>query len=236
MLFELIANPETVIPLVGGLSLIILSEILGRTAALAGMTGFLFGIGVLATRFLFKLDEVANYAASQIKKEEKDLFMKELTNLCLSASKTKLQSPRNTTANRISEVSDKLNSVYEAFSNERDGVSNEPDIVLQTDEMFHVALSNMKKAIAMFVSSKKIAGNTKTKINKQIGKIVDEIDQSIDKMVEVTGELASIKINGTTGDLEQLRQTLSIQLAASKRVEEIMNTNDLSRFSEYEPQ
>lgn len=235
ILLDLFVTPGTVIPATIGLSLLMMSGILGGLAAFIGFCGLLISFGSLLTNLVFNMDKISKKAMREWRDrlaKEKDAALDELDRKLV-----RTRDPRDQTALR------NLRTIYDSFSNDlkagkiSTGVSS--GMLTQIDEIFDACVKQLERQYEIWEVTQKVSGNLKVKLNSQREEVLAEVEKSVENLADVIAEVRALKLKAQSGELEHLQTRLNSQLAAAKATADFMaglDASDMSRFSEYEAQ
>lgn len=236
ILLDLFVTPITVLPMTIGISLLMLSTILGSGWGFIGFCCCLLGIGGLVTNFLFNLRNICDRAIMQLmEKKTKD------RNTALDELDVKLSSdrdPRDQTALR------NLRGIYDCLMEDlRNGkidAAVPSSMFDQIESIFDGCVVQLERQHEIWQTSRKVTGHLKNGLLKQKDSILDEVELSVKSLAEVVDEVRALGLKSHTGELSKLQQRLNSQLVAAKATDqlstELDKQQDLSRFSEYDKQ
>lgn len=231
ILLDVCVTPATVIPFAAGLSLLMLSVVLGAGWGFFGFCLCLVGIGFVVTNFIFNYEGVTKRAIEQLraeKKAEKDRYLDELD--------AKLASDRDP---RDQEALRNLRQLYDSFAEDvkegRVSVAACSSIHRQVEEIFEKCVSQLSRQHEVWLMSRKVTGDIRAGLMQQKSIILDEVEASVENLANVMGEVRALGLKAQSSELGKLKERLNNQLAAAKAVEQLSaeTAGDLSRFSEY---
>ena len=233
---ELFVTPLTIIPILFGGSMILLSEILGGHAAFVGFISLLLGMGSFSTNLVFNLENIRNrvfeqWKSQQIKQREQSLDVLD----------RKLQ---NTIGKRDENALRDLRDLYKSFVNSsEDGNLNNfvPQQMFELiDEIFSTCVLKLEKSYEIYKTEKSMSGKTQSELKKQRELIISEVEASIVELTTAIGEVQMLKFKTENNELGDLKKKLSFQLQVAKAIEEgmseISNPDSViaKRLKEYE--
>ena len=108
VLLELFITPATVVPILAGGSILLLSEVLGGYAAFAGFVGLLIGFGAFMSNLCFNLESIQKRAIKQWQEKQTQSRDKELNLLYKKLVKTEGDADENALSN--------LRNLYSSFA------------------------------------------------------------------------------------------------------------------------
>ncbi len=227
VLINLVSAPWTLIPTVGGLSMMMLSGMIGHGTEywlLGGIAGVLAGIGSLATRWIWNADAITKESFEALQAEARQ---HEEENL--NALQGRLQKDHDP---RTEELLTSLRSLYKQFR-EGGGWSAKMDrrtiaeIGPRVETLFRGCVRSLERSLEFWETAQKMATKDarRTILNAR-EHLLDEIGQSIQQLAKTIDEMQAHAVQGTDQDLGQIRRELDESLAVARRVEERMSALD----------
>lgn len=225
-------TPWTIIPFVGGLSLLFLSEILGTRAVFGGLIFCLFGITSLITNILLNLNQIYTKVNLELQEEEMKNHEKELSILL-----NNLQSDNDSSDEKI------LSSVWKMYKNfKKDLLSgnvkvNDESLLNQIDQVYFSIIKHLRQQYEILKISNSLSGKHKKSMIAKREALMKSIDESFIFLSEAISEIRTLGFS-TDGELTQLQQRLKSQLDTAKatedRLAEVIGGSIEDRFKEYE--
>lgn len=218
ILLDLLITPVTVIPFLGGVSLLLLSEILGGLSAFLGFAGIVIAFGAFLTNLTFNLPKISkralkNWHDQQVKQRER-----ELDNLDRRLQKT--DDDRDESALR------NLRTLYNSFGKDVSGgkiSEHVPPAMLQSvDDIFKVCIQKLERSYEIHRTAGTMNGKLRRDLAKQRDTIIEEVETSVAELADVISEVRALKFKNETNELKQLSDRLSSQLEIAKATEEGM--------------
>lgn len=235
ILLDTLVTPGTIIPGTLGLSLLLLSEMLGGMAAFVGFCCVLGSIGACLTNLVFNMDKISKRALKEWQEaqaKQRDSKLDEL-----DSKLVRDRDPRDQTALR------NLRTIYRSFVEDLQAgklaASVSSAMMAQIDEIFNACVQQLERQYEIWETAMKVSGDLRDKLLRQRDEIIAEVEKSVANLSDVVNEVRALKINTKKGELEQLQQRLNTQLEAAKATEQFvagLDSNDLSRFAEYTKQ
>jgi hypothetical protein len=233
VLLDLCITPGTVLPMIAGVSLLMLSSILGAGWGFFGLLCCLVGLGFLVTNYMFNLDSIHARALEQVlaqKKAER--------NAALDILDGKLSSDRDP---RDQDTLRNLRSLYDCFMDDvKEGKISKSvpqSMYKQIEDIFNGCVAQLERQHEIWRTSRKVTGDLRDGLMKQKDAILDEVEKSVQSLADVINEVRALGLKAHTGELSKLQERLGSQLAAAKATDQFvadLDKTDLSRFSEYE--
>ncbi len=231
VLLDLFAAPTTLLPIVGGTSLLIGSWAfgLGSVCAFIGFAGIAIGVGIWASRLTFGLEELTKKAYSytiqeQIKKQEARL----------NELHIKLTKDRDSRTQRVLSTLRKLYKGFKADVQEKGLTSHSAGILAKVEELFEACINQLEYSYDLWRTSKSLPADEKSKVKDQRDAVVKEIIKTVDHLKNIIEDYHVIKGGQKKGDLARLRGELEEKLTVTKRIEEELYGNEKKSYDESE--
>jgi len=235
ILLDTCVTPGTIIPATLGVSLLMLSVVLGSGVAFFGLMCFLGGVGALATNLLFRMPAVQQQALKEWQRKKQKQRDAELDGLDRKLSRTRETRDENALRN--------LRAIYTSFCKDYESgkvARTVPPAMLQKiDEIFEACVKELTETAHLHDQSKQVTGDLKKEIKKARKNLLDKIEELVELLVHAVNEVRAIKVESTKGELEELRQKfqsqLEVAIATEERVRELDNLGnpDPNRYAEY---
>lgn len=230
---ELLAKPATVVPFTIGVSLLMLSPVLGAGWGLLGFISCLGGAGMMGTNYVWNGNTIASKVIEDIQKEDKAA-----RDVRLDALDTVLASnrePRDQSALR------NMRTLYDDFMDDlkagRINAAGAAPMLDKIEAIFTCCVSRLERQHQLWLTSCKVNGEVKTKLIKQRDDILDEVEKSVEGMASFMSDIRALGLKATSGELKELSSQLSQQLEIAKATDEAMREiegGDMARFAEYQ--
>ena len=219
ILVDLFAHPLTLIPVVGGLTLLVGSWVLSSAVlAATGLMAGVVGIGIFFTKLVFGLDKITKAAYDKV------LLEREQTrNKTLDALDKALQEDRDARPERCLR---ELRTLYDFLRKEAVGNPLGFQVVDNFDKLFDACVDQIRQTDELWRRSRKLTGNSKKELVQQREQIVQEIEETTKQLatsVNQFGNLGKKKmVRGKQVDSEisELMQELDQTMQVAKRTEE----------------
>jgi hypothetical protein len=231
---ELCITPLTVIPGGIGASLLLLSPILGIAAGLLGVLGLVgAGCGFLTT-LLFNGEKIAQRALDQWQKQQSHTRERDL-----DALEAKL---RETPDSSDEEALMSLRAVYKTFCDDytQGLISRAPgEMITLIHDIFKACIGKLTLSYECYKNIQRIKIiAVRKKCTDQRKKLIKEVEGSVVELASIIDEVRALQTQSDHGDLQQLQQKLSNQLAIAKATEEnLASLNSMGideRLAEYQ--
>lgn len=235
ILLELMITPATVVPVLIGGSLLLLSEIFGGYSAFAGFIGLLVGFGAFLTNLVFNLDHISRRALKQWHDQQLKIREKELDSLDRKLSRTEDTNDENALRN--------LRVLYKSFGSDVSGekLSDHipPQMLQSIDDIFKTCVAKLDRSYEIYRTAGTMTGKLKHDMQRQRMNVITEVESSILELGSVINEVRALKFKNEGNELRQLQKRLSSQLEVAKATEEgmasIMRGDGIDeRLKEYE--
>ena len=231
---DVLVTPYTVIPGAVGLSLLMLSLILGGTVGFLGFCSCLFGLGALIYNFVFNFDNIRKRAArdwaTKLKKEKNEKLD------ALDRKLVKNRDPRDQTALRD------LRVMYDEFQKDIESgkISRAvtAEMLSQVDQIFDACVHELDQAYNIWrTMNNKISDTLREQLSSQREEIIEAVQESVANMALVINEIRSVRHQTDANELKVLGRKLASHLETAKRVEERVSKfgseEGLERFDKY---
>jgi len=221
VLLDIFASPSSLLPIVGGLSALILSWALDGGAATTclglGMAGVLGGLGILATRLILGLEDITTRAyehlhAEKIEKQEETLDQ-------LRRRLRKDRDPRTQKALR------ELRELYGTFVEDvKAGKITRAthEVVEIVEELFHASVNQLQRSYELWKLAREMSGPAKEKTRQQREEVITEVIESIHHLEKTVEQFRGLATKRKRRDLSRLRGELDEAIRVARRTEERM--------------
>lgn len=233
---DVLVTPYTVIPGAVGLSLLMLSLIMGGTVGFIGFCSCLFGLGALIYNFVFNFENISKRAARdwamKLKKDKNERLD------ALDRKLVKDRDPRDQTALRD------LRVMYDDFQKDIEGGkisrSVTSEMLSQVDQIFDACVHQLEQAFNIWrTMNNQISDNLRQQLQTQREEIISAVQESVGNMALVINEIRSVRHKSDANELKVLGRKLASHLETAKRVEERVSKfgseEGLERFDKYVP-
>ncbi len=216
VLLDLFASPLTLLPVVGGLTLL-LAAWATRSAPLtfAGLAGILGGIGVFASRMIFGLERLTNRAYEYVLEQQQQQQIESLR-----ALEGKLRKDRDP---RTQNLLRQLWQLYKAL--EKDIKAGKiptaaHGVMDSVDRMFHVCLGHLQQSYKLWQAAQRMTGRSQENTLRQREELIQEVEQSVSHLEQTIDELQTVSSKRSKSELARLREELDETIRVAKRVEQ----------------
>lgn len=216
---EIFFAQSVVLPIVGGISAALLSWAAGGANYLnaAAVIGILGGLGWMATRFIFKVEQITEQALRVQLKKQIDAENKQFEQL--------MQELVNDGDPRTQDYLTLLRSLRDDFWTE----SNRPGIQQRSSQLrsqigqvFDAAVSHLRDSLRLIRLASSLAGDARRKVMADREELLVEVSQTIDQMRQTIKEFREITKDEGRTNLTTLREELEASIRVAKRTEEVM--------------
>lgn len=221
---RLITAPATLLPLIGGSTLLILSWALqfkSGLPAFAGILGVLGGIGTFVTRLLTGTDRLGEKVVAEMKAETEGARERELDRLERELAGD--QDPRTEQALhdlRVLHASFEKGEMWSSDLNVQSGF----DIVSGVNQLFAACVNTLQRTLELWHTAHGVATpEAKRPILERRERLVEEVTTSMRHLSNILAEVQTVSVSSdSTSKLGRIRDELDASLAVAKRVEERM--------------
>lgn len=224
VIMDLLANPVTLGPILGGLTTSMVSWAFGSALGVfGGLAGFLVGAGILFTKFVFQLESVTQKAYEDLQQEKEKTFNDSLDRLDALLCKDKDPRPENCLRElRILHADLKQELKLKPYNGE---------IVSNFEKLFDTCVKSLEETHRLWEAGRKLSSTEKRRIQDQREEIVVEIEQMT---VQLAGDIRQFKtevIDSTKNsvlkeELNEFKTNLRVARKTHERMNEFKkNTN-----------
>jgi hypothetical protein len=231
ILLDTFVTPTTVLSFTGGLSMLMLSLVGQPLLGFLGFCSILFAIGIGAMNFFCRFDSISQNAIQQIERKKKEDRNADLDQLDLKLSSDR--DPRDQMALR------NLRSLYDSFSTDlqtgKVSLLAGASIHQQIDEIFDFCVQRLRFQHELWLTSRKVEGQSRIDLMKQKSEVMDEIEASVKCVSEIMSETRLLGMKAKQGELTKLQDRLRLQLESAKETQKIFEDIEQGNLnSEYQ--
>ncbi|MBN1912544.1 MAG: hypothetical protein JW818_22680 [Pirellulales bacterium] len=219
VLLDLFAAPGTLLPVVGGISALILSWALKGAAATAslgvGLFGILTGLGVFASRVILGLEKITQEAYDYVHEQKKKAQEENLDRL-----DDRLKKDRD---NRTQESLRELRMLYGAFSEDvESGKINRAtyEVIEIVDELFTNSVAQLEHSYELWQSSRHQDGPIRDRTLAEREKVVREVLATTEHLRQTIDQFRALSAKRGRKELSQLREELDEAIRVARRADE----------------
>jgi hypothetical protein len=219
VLLDLFVSPWTVLPVAGGLSAWLLSWGIDGSTVLnvAGLAGVLGGIGMLATRLIFGLEDITHNAYVHLHEQQRGQQQ-----AALDALDQRLSTDHD---DRTQQCLRELRHLHGAFQNQvREGkITGSTHRVLdRVEQLFRACVRQLEQSYELWRTGEKLSGTARRSLLKERDEVVLEVVQTIEHLGKTIEQLHSVKVKQNESELARLREELDETMRVARRAEERM--------------
>jgi hypothetical protein len=225
VLREIFLAPSVVLPIVGGLSSLLLSWAADGVnwLTLAGLTGVLGGLGWMATRAIFKTESITAETIEKLREQEK------------AAEESRLdQLDRLMTQDNDDRDQDLLRTLrvqraqFHEIASQPGVVIRSQEILTQFEELYRASVNNLYESYRLLMQSKPLGTNERRVLLAERERLLKEIQVSVDFSFSALEQYRSFTKKTVGTDLSRLREELDESIKIAKRTEERLRELDSS--------
>jgi len=232
VLLDLFAAPSTLLPVVGGVGVLVLSWAIGGGPVLKmlGLAGILGGLGRAASRLIFGLEGITNNAYQYIHTQQRHGQEKALDRL-----DNRLRRDRDP---RTQECLRQLRDLYGKFvgnvenGNVESGKINRSthEILEVVEELFRNSVSQLEASYQLWQDSRTLGKAAKEKMLAQRDQVVEEVLDTIGHLDTTVQRFFAFTRKKNEDNLGRLQEELDEAIRVARRTEERMASwdNDLT--------
>lgn len=214
---DLFASPSTVLPVVGGLSAWMLSWAVDGNLwlNLGGLVGLLGGCGLLATRWIFGLEEITEQAHQYLHQQEHQQQQR-----ALDALEHRLrgdQDPRTQTYLR------RLRALHQSFQDdvERGKLSGPArSILAHVEKLFQAAVKHLQHSYHLWETAARLSGPAGSSIQEERERVIQEVRETIDHLGHTIEQFHCFQVKQSETELAKLRRELDETMRVARRAED----------------
>lgn len=230
VLLDLFASPWSVIPIAAGLSAWMLSWAIDGSVAmnLGGLIGVVGGVGVMATRLIFGLEQITEDAFKFLNNQQKQAQEQKLDDLT-----RRLASDDD--PNTQTYLSD-LRTLYASFVEdvEKGKVKAGARPVLdQVHRLFEAAVKHLEYSYELWCRGNELRGPAREKLLTERRKVIAEVGETIEHLGTTIQQFHAFRIENSDSELSKLRQELDATMQVAKRAEQ--RVSGLGKVQQYDP-
>lgn len=232
VLLDVFASPWTLLPVVGGLSAWMLSWALAGGLStplnLVGLAGVLGGLGMLATRLIFGLEQITEDAYTFMNEKQR-----QEQEAALDALDKKLRRDRDS---RTQKLLRQLRHLYASFqSDAKQGrITGATHAILEkVDRLFRAAVQHLEHSYELWATAKRLPDSGRKSLLQERDEVIREVEETVDHLGRTIRQFHSFKSQDTESELQKLREELDQTLLVARRAEERVAA--LGKQHDYDP-
>ena len=221
VMLDLFASPFTLVPVIGGLTLLILSVGLGSmTMAGAGIMSTLVGLGIFSTKLIFGLDKITEKAYKSIMEEREKARNDNLDHLDRVLRQDKDPRPEQCLV--------QLRSMHKMLKEAEDN-SLASQILGEFERLFDICVKQIVKTDELWRAYRQMNGAVKQKLKEQREQIVSEIEATTQQLALSVQQIKTVGSAQNDAELEEAKKEFEQRIVIAKRVDErLANLNQKS--------
>ena len=225
VLREIFLAPSVVLPIVGGLSSLLLSWAADGVGwlTIAGLAGVLGGVGWMATRAIFKTESITAETIEKLRGQE------------IAAEEARLdQLDRLMSQDKDDRDQDLLRTLrvqraqFHQIASQPGVVIRSQEILSQFEELYRASVNNLYESYRLLMQSKPLGVNERRILLDERERLLKEIQVSVDFSFSALEQYRSFTKKTVGTDLSSLREELDESIKIAKRTEERLRELDSS--------
>lgn len=222
VLLDLFVNPSTIIPVVGGLTLLIGSWATGGhpVADFAGVAGVLGGMGLMVTRWIYGLESITERAHEFV--QERFRHQREESLQRLDEQLSQDSDPRPERCLRD------LRRLHQTFQ-ERVTQKHSPtgwEILEKVDRLFAVCVEHLQQTHRLWETSQTVRGTARDNLLQERELLIEEAIATVRHLSDAVQRYEALAFQKKRSDLSSLRNELDESLRAARAAEERLSHLD----------
>lgn len=230
VLLDLFASPGSLFPVVGGLTLLIGSwAFSSATAAVLGVFGVLAGLGVSATKLIWKLEDITNDAYDYVHAEEVKEQEAKLDDL--DKRLTRDHDPR--TQNSLRE----LRKLYRSFADDVQSgklARSAGEVLEVMGELFRKCVAQLEYSYELWQTARQKSPGEREKVIQDREQVIKEVIDTVRHVERTVEQFRGFAAKRSEDDLKHLRDELDEAMRVARRTEDRMATWDEKTYTEAE--
>jgi len=220
VMLDLFASPGTLIPVVAGVSALMLSWAIGgnATANAIGIIAVMGGVGHFASRLVLGLESMTQRAYEAILQRDERIRKDALDKL-----ETDL---RNDKDGRTDACLKQLRHLHDQFQTARAKnrlIANHPQLISRVEEIFDASVLQLQRSLELYELSQKLTGTARQNVLDEREQVITDVLETRDHMNAIIQQFHTFTIRRESSELGRLRSELDETLQVAKRTEERMS-------------
>jgi len=230
VLLDVFASPWTVLPAAGGLSAWMMSWAMDGSMLLnlAGLAGVLAGLGMLATRLIFGLEQITEDAYSFVNEKQR-----QAQETALDALDKKLRGDKDP---RTQDLLRQLRHLYASFQTDaKQGkiTGTTHPILAKVDRLFRAAVKHLEQSYELWKTARRMRGDTRKSVGQERDEMIQEVAETVEHLSRTINQFHAFKSKEADTELVKLREELDETMRVARRAEERVAA--LGKQLDYDP-
>ncbi|MFO0914504.1 MAG: hypothetical protein U0795_16210 [Pirellulales bacterium] len=217
VLLDLFASPSTVLPIAGGLTLLIGSWAAGGNApaTFAGVAGVLTGLGMFASRIVLGLEDITHRAYDYVVDNERHEEEERLTRL----QQRLLADGDPRTDSCLAELRS-LQDLLQSKVNRGELGPASSEVLDRVKDLYRTCIHQLGQSVDLWDAAGKLNGTARRSVLQQRDQIVREVTDSIAELGRMVDQFLQARIQQNRTDLKRLRGELESAIDVARRAEQ----------------
>lgn len=220
---EIFMAPTVVLPIIGGASAWLLSWAADGVPALtlAGLMGVLGGLGWMATRAIFRTEEITAKTIEKLQQQELAAEQAELDRL-----EDLLKQDDDDRDQELLKLLRIQRAQFQEIASQPGFVVRSQDVLLKVDQLFKASINNLYESYRLWLQSRELSKSQRKLLLDERERLLDDIQQTVNSLQQSLDQYRGLAKRAVGSDLGGLREELEASIDIAKRTEERLRQLD----------
>lgn len=225
---EIFASPETLLPVAGGITALMLSWAVGGNNAMnfAGLAGILGGAGMMATRLILGLERITQQAYDHVvrrQRRQQEESLERLHQRLLTDQDPRTQKCLTDLRQLVARLKVKVDN---------DNVNSAAFSVIEgVDQLFNSCVAQLEHSVDLWETARTMQGSSREAMLHQRDELVREICETVDHLAQSVEKFHAVTTHKNRSELARLRRELDQSMQVAREVER--RTDELTQQRSY---